>query len=139
MSTLAEFLFAAPARRSTAAIITWWERRRLFFNACVGGGGLLSLGAVGLLGTLTGEAGMIPVLLVGSAVFGLMANICYCLGPVTELLVERVWGRRVLPVGPLLYRMGLTFSVGLALFPALLAVLVGTARLVLAVLGLTWD
>jgi hypothetical protein len=35
--------------------------------------------------------------------------------------------------------MGLTFSVGLALFPTLLTVMLATARVVLAVFGLHWD
>ena len=139
MNTLTEFLFPAPASRSTPAIIAWWERRRLAYNAWVGAGGLVSLGTVSLYGLLTGEAEMFPGVLIASAVFGVMANACYLLGPVVELFVENVWGRRVLPVGPLLYRMGLTFSVGLALFPTLLTVLLATARIVLATLGLSWT
>lgn len=52
------------------------------------------------------------------------ANVCYLLGPVAETLAYRLLGEDLLPVGPALYRMGLTFSVGLALFPALLVTLV---------------
>jgi hypothetical protein len=37
------------------------------------------------------------------------------LGPTHEIQIDEVWGRTVLPAGPSLYRMGLTFSVGLAL------------------------
>ena len=44
----------------------------------------------------------------------------YCLGPTIEILIEKFWGRTVLPAGPSLYRMGLTFSVGLAFFPTLI-------------------
>jgi hypothetical protein len=139
MSTITEFLFAAPASRSAPAIIAWWERRRLAYNAWVGAGGAVSLGTVSLFGLLSGETEMFPGVLFASAVFGVMANACYLLGPMIELFVEKVWGRSVLPVGPLLYRMGLTFSVGLALFPTLLIVLLATARVVLAVLGLDWD
>ena len=139
MYALAEFLFAAPARRSTPAIITWWERRRLAYNACVGAAGLVSLGTVGFFSTLTGGDEMFPQALIMAAVFGGMANLCYCLGPAAELFFEKMWGRRVLPTGPALYRMGLTFSVGLALFPTLLTVFLMTARVVLAVLGFHWD
>ena len=46
MNTLVEFLFPAPARRTTPAIITWWERRRLAFNAWVGAAGMVSLTTV---------------------------------------------------------------------------------------------
>lgn len=139
MHALTEFLFAAPAPRSTPAIIAWWERRRLAYNAWVGGAGLVSLGTVGLFNALVGGEGMFPEALVLAAVFGGMANLCYCFGPATEILFEKLWGRRVLPAGPTLYRMGLTFSVGLALLPTLLTGMLVTARGVLAVLGLHWD
>jgi hypothetical protein len=139
MHSLAEFLYAAPARRSTPAILAWWERRRLAYNAFVGAAGLVSLGSVGVAGVLLGEAANLGGLLAGAAVFGVMANLCYFLGPATEVVLEKLWGRRVLPAGPALYRMGLTFSVGLALLPTLLAVMLMTARVVLGVLGLHWD
>ncbi len=139
MSTLTEFLFAAPASRSTTAIIAWWERRRLAYNAAVGAAGLVSLGTVAFASTVMGEDAIFPDALILVAVFGVMANICYFLGPATELLFEKLWGRRVLPTGPMLYRMGLTFSVGLALFPTQLTVMLMVARVVLAVLGLQWD
>lgn len=139
MSTLTDFFFAAPASRTAPAIIGWWERRRLAYNASVGAAGLVSLGTVTIFATVTGGEGLFPEILIASAVFGVMANLCYCLGPATELLFEKLWGRGVLPTGPLLYRMGLTFSVGLALFPALLGVMVMTVRLLLAVVGVHWD
>lgn len=139
MNSLAEFLYAPPARRSTPSIIVWWERRRLAYNAFVGGAGLVSLGTVGLAGALLGEGENLAGLLAVAAVFGVMANLCYFLGPATELLLEKLWGRRALPAGPMLYRMGLTFSVGLALFPTLLAVMLAAARVVLGILGLQWD
>lgn len=138
-NALTEFLFAAPASRSTPAIIVWWERRRLAYNASVGAAGLVSLGTVGFANTLMGGDSMFPEALVVAAVFGGMANLCYCFGPAAELLFEKIWGRRVLPTGPMLYRMGLTFSVGLALFPTLLTVMLMIARVVLAIFGLHWD
>jgi hypothetical protein len=74
-----------------------------------------------------------------AAVFGGLANICYFFGPATEILLEKLWGRRALPAGPMLYRMGLTFSVGLALFPALVTVMLTTVRVVLGVIGIQLD
>jgi hypothetical protein len=140
MYALTEFLFAAPATRSTPAIIAWWERRRLAYNAAVGAAGLVSLGTVGLASTLMGgEGGMFPQGLIMAAVFGGMANLCYFLGPAAEIFIDKLWGRRVLPTGPALYRIGLTFSVGLALFPTLLTMMLMTARVVLAILGFHWD
>lgn len=64
------------------------------------------------------------------------ANLYYLLGPALESLAHVVWGRTVLPVGPALYRMGLTLAVGLALLPALVVPMILTVRLVTVVLGL---
>lgn len=139
MSALAEFLFAAPASRTTPAIIAWWERRRLAYNAWVGAAGLVSLGTVSSYAALSGGEEVFPGALIAAAIFGGMANLCYFFGPATELLFEKLWGRRVLPTGPLLYRAGLTFSVGLALFPTLLVVMLMTVRVILALLGIQWD
>lgn len=132
MSALTEFLFPAPARRSAWAIIGWWERRRPAYNLAVGAAGLVSLATVTGVSALAGEhvraSIWIPV-----AIFGVMANVCYLLGPALELLTHKLWGSSVLPTGPALYRMGLTFSVGLALFPTLLVVIWAVARLVFSV------
>jgi hypothetical protein len=139
MNSLAEFLFAPPARRSTPAIIAWWERRRLAYNAWVGAAGLVSLGTVGVASVLLGGGTDVRGGLLLATAFGLMANLCYLFGPATEIFVERLWGGRVLPTGPALFRIGLTVSVGLALFPTLLTVLLMTARVILGVLGFHWD
>lgn len=117
MTGLAEFLFPAPAPRRTGAILRWWEKRRLSYNLVVGGAGLFSLITVAITTTLPPD-GETVVLLGPAAVFGIVANVCYCLGPTVEATVEKLWGGKLLPLGPVLFRMGLTFSVGLALMPA---------------------
>jgi len=114
-SPLADFLYPEPARRSVGGIFGWWEKRRFAYNAFIAAGGAVSLSGLGLLALLHGESvsprsAMGPV-----AVVLLAANACYTLGPVVESLVHKLWGREVLPVGPLLFRAGLTFSVGLTL------------------------
>ena len=135
MTALTEFLFPAPAKRSAGAIVRWWERRRLAYNAAVGAAGLFSLSAVTLvsmlppsrLGSMPGEI-WIPV-----AIFAVGANLCYFIGPTVEILIEKLFGREVMPTGPALFRMGLTFSVGLALFPTLLVLIGWVIRIVLAI------
>lgn len=139
ITSITDFLFATPARRSTVAIIAWWERRRLAYNAWVGAAGIVSLVTVSTANVLVGGAAHVREALLLAAAFGAMANVCYFLGPATELLLEKLWGRRLLPTGPTLFRMGLTFSVGLALFPALLAVMMTVARVVLGILGVQLD
>jgi hypothetical protein len=119
MHSLTEFLFPEPARRTVPAILGWWEKRRLFFNVAVGSAGLVSMIFVTLAASIS-EGRLVLEPWVGAAVFGVMANVCYCFGPLTEILIGKLWGRTVLPTGPSLYRMGLTFSVGLALLPTLI-------------------
>lgn len=132
--SLGEFLFPAPAPREGWKIVRWWERRRPFYNVAVGVAGLVSLVAVsGVASIFTGRLVVPPWQPV--VAFGVLANLCYLLGPWVEIVVHKLWGRTVLPVGPSLYRMGLTFSVGLALFPTLLAIVVGIAAVVLNLLG----
>ncbi|HUE76921.1 MAG TPA: hypothetical protein VMM83_03190 [Longimicrobiales bacterium] len=122
MTDLVEFLFPAPARRTTGSIIRWWEARRPVYNLIMGGAGLLSSAAFTVITSLPPQPhpdGFPPLPVI--VVFGLAANVCYTLGPMVELALEGVLGRRLLPVGPTLFRMGLTFSVGLALLPVLVA------------------
>ncbi len=136
MSALTEFLFPAPARRTMGSIVGWWESRRLKYNALVGGAGVVSLGIVTVVGHLPPNplpgVGLLPPWQ-GIVMFGALANVCYSLGPAVEVVVDKLWGRQVLPVGPSLFRMGLTFSVGLALLPALLFLFQWVLRIVLAV------
>ena len=119
MSSLTEFLFPEPARRTTGAIIGWWEKRRLAYNLAVGAAGSVSFVVMSVVDSIIkGSPHLVPWPFV--VLFGLGANVMYCLGPTIEILVDKIWGRTVLPAGPSLYRMGLTFSVGLALFPTLI-------------------
>lgn len=118
---LTEFLFPAPAERRTTAIVRWWEARRLPYNLIVGAAGVFSVGVVRIVTLLPPDAHDDGVPLPIVLVFGILANLCFLLGPAVEISVEKLWGRKVLPVGPTLFRMGLTFSVGLALLPTLIA------------------
>lgn len=134
MTAITEFLFPAPARRSPAAILRWWEGRRLVYNAIVGGAGLLSLGAVAVIGAIPPDGEGLRIPLAAVLVVGVLANVCYCIGPVFEIAIEKLGGGRVLATGPALYRMGLTFSTGLVLLPTMLAGFDWVFRLVRAIL-----
>ena len=135
MSAITEFLYPTPAKRTVGGIVKWWEKRRLAYNVAVGSAGLVSLATSFVLLALPPNGVLITSLewLPGVAVFGVMANICYFFGPTVEVLVEKTWGRQVLPTGPALYRAGLTFSVGLALFPALISTFFWVARVVFSI------
>jgi hypothetical protein len=121
-SLIGDVLFPAPARRRTAlGILTWWESRRLLYNLIVGGTGLVSLAFVLLIAAIPPAGlklwpGWEPIV-----AYGVLANICFTFGPLIEITAERLWKGRVLPVGPSLFRQGLSFSVGLTLLPIFVA------------------
>ena len=134
MSSLAEFLFPAPAQRSARSILVWWEHRRLTYNLAVGAAGLASVAWIGLLESLIpGGPGFVLAPWQPIVLFGISANLCYTFGSLIESIALKIWGYGLLPIGPGLYRMGLTFSLGLALLPGLVTTLSLPIRLLLAV------
>lgn len=113
---LADFLYPEPAERRVGAIIGWWEKRRLSYNLIVGVTGLapLTIGAAltAVVATLQ------PVDMFRAAIWwAVWANVCYSLGPVVEIALQKLFGRRLLPAGPLLFRAGVTVAVGVTLLP----------------------
>ncbi|HEU4451982.1 MAG TPA: hypothetical protein VFR81_02945 [Longimicrobium sp.] len=133
MSSLVEVLYPVPdIRRTPLSTVRWWESRRLTFNKAVGSAGLVTLAGVSILFALPpySEVLMLPGMLMAAAVYGIVANVCYTLGSMTELLARRLWGRSAPDLGPLLFRQGLIFSVGLTLLPLLVAVFIWIARIV---------
>lgn len=120
-SLIGDILFPLPAyRRSVIGILTWWESRRLIYNVIVGATGLVSLAFVGLISIIPPGLhlwpGVTPIF-----VFGVLANVGFTFGPIIEITLERLWNGRVHPVGPALFRQGLSFSVGLTLLPIFVA------------------
>ena len=119
MSALTRFLFPAPAPRAPAAIFIWWESRRLGYNAIMGVTGLFSLAMMTTVAHMPpGSTELPPFGLV--LLYALVANVFYWLGPVAECALELIWPGKLLPTGPTLFRMGLTFSVGLNFLPSLI-------------------
>jgi hypothetical protein len=112
MTAITRFLFAAPAERSPAAIFIWWEARRPAYNAIMAVSGVFALGLMAVVANLPpGSTELPPAPLV--LLYGILANACYSLGPLAECALEMIWPRKLLPTGPTLFRMGLTFSIGL--------------------------
>lgn len=138
MSQLVEVLYPVPdLRRTWVSSLFWWESRRLLFNKVVGATGLVTLAGVSVFSTLPpsvpGEFSLLGMVAVAAA-YGIAANGCYTLGWLAESAARAVWGRRGAPdIGPLLFRQGLIFSVGLTLFPVLLAALLWVVRIVASI------
>lgn len=121
MSALVRLLYP-PTSRSPAAVIAWWERRRLRFNLIVGATGLLTVTAVNILFLLPPGSrlpGLPPA--IGVVIYAGLANLCYTGGWVTELAFNAWWREDPPPVGPILFRQGLIFAVGVTLLPIALA------------------
>ena len=130
---LTELLFPLPAvRRTPLGILLWWESRRLVYNVIVGATGSITLVVIGIADLVSHAhhpgpfelPSFIPVL-----VYGVLANVCYTLGPIIETALERAWKDSVLPIGPALFRQGLAFSIGLTLLPIPLVICVEMARI----------
>lgn len=122
MSALVRLLYPVPASsRSAGAVIGWWERRRLRFNLVVGGTGLFSIGVVNLILALPPNPEFAGLPLGPALVFGLLANVCYTAGWAIELSFNAWWRKDPPAIGPVLFRQGLIFSVGLALLPVAIA------------------
>ena len=123
-TAVTRYFFTALYRPPSAgSVIKWWESRRLLFNACVGGAGLLTLG----VGTLL----MGPGVPWGAVLFfGVLANLGYSFGSVVDLFLRRALGERADPIGPVLFRYGFVFSIGLTLLPIPLMLLGWILRLI---------
>ena len=115
-TVLADFLYPEPAERRVGAIIGWWEKRRLPYNLIVGGTGLVTLTFGAALTAVV--ATLQPVDMFRAAIWwAVWANVCYSLGPAVEIALQKLFGERLLPAGPLLFRAGVTIAVGVTLLP----------------------
>lgn len=120
MTTAIEKVFFTPLYypRSDWDVVKWWEARRPVYNAVIGATGLITLGTVAALHP--GPPLMFAAFAVG---FGILANVCYTMGPVVDIAVRRFMKEEAPSVGPVLFRYGFAFSLGLTLLPIPMAVI----------------
>ena len=118
-------LFERPEHLETPRqIILWWERRRLPFNIIVGATGILTCTLL-LVGEMLAEkifgdevGGGSPILAVfGVFAYGIMANICYTGGWISELVAKYIWKEQAQNLGKIAFALGIVFSVLLTLLP----------------------
>jgi hypothetical protein len=122
MNSLVDRLYPLPDyRRTPLSLLRWWESRRPLYNGIVGATGMLTLSGVWVLSALPPLSDPLPfpVALLGAAAYGIVANLCYSMGWGLELLAKGLWGREAPDLGPVLFRQGLIFSVGVTLLPLL--------------------
>jgi hypothetical protein len=110
----------AANRRTTGSIIAWWESRRPTYNLMVGAAGVVTIGVIKAISLLPPHLAM-PLDWRPVIAYGILANVCYSCGWVLEAGAQRLWGDRVRPLGPPLFRQGVAFSVGLTMLPIVIA------------------
>jgi len=135
MNAVEKYFFTPIYRPRTGwSVFGWWEARRPLYNVAVGAAGLVTLGTVTALMLLPPHArglawdGLVP----GVVIYGVLANLCYSLGAPADLLLRRFIGDRAAAAGPVLFRYGFVFALGLTLLPIPLAVLGWVFRLILS-------
>lgn len=118
-------LFSVPdSPRRWYHIIIWWELRRVPYNAVVGVVGTLSLITFVALASLRPkqfEDGPEPFAILA---FGFGANLCFTGGWMAELVARLLWPKRVAFFGPMMFGLGLLFSIVLCFLPPLFAALI---------------
>lgn len=135
MSALTRLLYPTPpASQAAVTRLLWWEQRRWRFNVVVGSAGLFTIGVASLLLALppNGQGPAFPP--VAIVAYGLMANLCYSSGWILETLFNAWWGDNPPRIGPVLFRQGLIFAVGLTLLPIFVAAISWGFRLLRVVL-----
>jgi hypothetical protein len=115
-------LFAPPTLPvSATGAIGWWERRRVAYNALVLGVGAISLAvfytAIVTSGTLPeGEDAVEPLALI---VAPIAVNLCYTAGWLIEAPLRALVPRLTPRFGPVLFGVGLGFSLLLVVAPGI--------------------
>jgi hypothetical protein len=136
MTSLIERLYPLPDyRRTPLSLLRWWESRRLLYNKIVGATGVATLGGLWTLSALPPISEPLPLSFAmgGALVYGLMANLCYTMGWGVEIVARLLWGRDAPDMGPVLFRQGLIFSVGLTVLPLFVMTIAWIVQVVLAV------
>jgi hypothetical protein len=118
---------------SSDEIVKWWESRRVFFNVVVGSTGLVTCALVVICilasDATVGEAIGLPdgplLGVFGIIAYGIMANICFTAGWISELILRSMLTpERSSAYGLKAFRFGIQFSILITLLPALICWLI---------------
>lgn len=116
-----KWLVAPPEKPpSWLQVIGWWEVRRIPYNLIIGAVGITSLLLFFLFIHLAqelepGEDAVEPLVLVFAPI---AVNILYTGGWLAELFLRVVWREKSLDIGPILFKLGLSLSLFVAVFPS---------------------
>ena len=109
--------------------VVWWEIRRIPYNLAILVVGVFSGTIIAFAGgRMLGQDADFGHPFIGMILYGLLANLCYTLGWITELLWS--WGDTALTekTRPKVFRAGLIFSAILTLLPTILLPRIWTGR-----------
>ena len=102
-----EKVLAIPEEpRSIVSVIAWWESRRVLYNVLVGLAGAPMVLLMMVLSTHS-----FWFILSGSIVYGVLANFCYTLGWMAELVARAAFGKQAANTAPILFTLGTVFSI----------------------------
>ena len=108
-------------------VVAWWELRRIAYNLALLAVGLVSVASIEMIGgrlVPAGEDFVEPLfLLFGVIVYAVLANACYSLGWITELIWRPGDTPEARAIRVKLFRVGLILSVGLTGLPTILMLL----------------
>ena len=126
-TTLRGWLFTRrPGPLGAKAVVLWWEARRVPYNVIVGMVGLMSSAVLVTVAFVCESRGGAPIglpdppilALLGVLLYGIVANVCYTGGWITELLVAKLWAVDTGRFGPIAFILGTALSVLVTLAPA---------------------
>lgn len=126
------WMFAVPpGARSAWDVVLWWERRRIPYNVILGVVGVCSLLLFHVFieaahGVPPGEDAVEPIMLFIAPV---VANLCYTAGWLVEVPARWIAPRAAERLGPGLLKLGLGFSLLVALLPTVVWAVIALVRL----------
>ena len=122
MKKVWKWIFKEPTSPKTIfRIIVWWELRRIPYNIFIGITGFIGLALFYYFADVSGaikpgEDLIEPLLLLISPI---LVNLAYTGGWVGEIVLLRMWGEKATNIAPLLLKLGVTISLFVVLFPAM--------------------
>jgi len=117
------WFFSVPdEERSAGDIIIWWEKRRIPYNIIVGSVGICSLLLFYIFFAQSGQLDKLEpsedaVEPIGLILAPIAINICYTAGWVVEICLSFIWSEKR-SIGPILLKLGIGFSLLIAVFPS---------------------
>jgi hypothetical protein len=101
-------------------VIGWWELRRIPYNLIVGLLGIANLFMFFLFihlahGLEPGEDAVEPLAIIFAPI---VINILYTAGWMAELILRIIWREKSPDIGPILFKLGISFSLFAIFFPS---------------------